>query len=162
MYNESIRNVERINELYKESVKSTERMIELYKQSITISEKMIELYKETAKNTEKVTYLYKESVKSTERMIRYWQDLFQNPWWPPTKEGVQKEKEKEKEEQIDNNYTASRHGEILFNSEYTTIPQEVTKLKKLPNVAARYMKMQQFKDSVTIQNVSAITAKYIF
>ena len=81
MYNESIRNVERINELYKESVKSTERMIELYK--------------ETAKNTEKVTYLYKESVKSTERMIRYWQDLFQNPWWPPTKEGVEKEKEKE-------------------------------------------------------------------
>jgi hypothetical protein len=95
MYNESIRNVERINELYKESVKSTERMIELYKQSITISERMIELYKETAKNTEKVTYLYKESVKSIERMIRYWQDLFQNPWWPPTKEGVQKEKEKE-------------------------------------------------------------------
>ena len=41
------------------------------------------------------------------------------------------------------------------------IPQEVTKLKKLPNVAARYMKMQQFKDSVTIQNVSDITAKYI-
>ena len=95
MYNESIRNVERINELYKESVKSTERMIELYKQSITISERMIELYKETAKNTEKVTYLYKESVKSTERMIKFWQDLFQNPWLPPTKEGVQKEKEKE-------------------------------------------------------------------
>ena len=100
-------------------------MIELYKQSITISERMIELYKETAKNTEKVTYLYKESVKSIETMIRYWQDLFQNPWWPPTKEGVQKEKEKE--EQMDNNYTASRHEDILTQN----IPQEVTKLNKL-------------------------------
>ncbi|MCD6038248.1 MAG: hypothetical protein K0S67_2137 [Nitrososphaeraceae archaeon] len=50
MYNESVRNVERITELYKESVKSTERMIELYKQSIAISERMIELYKENAKN----------------------------------------------------------------------------------------------------------------
>jgi hypothetical protein len=48
--------------------------------------------------------VYKESVKSTERMIRYWQDLFQNPWLSPRKEGEvqqeqqQKEKEKEKEE----------------------------------------------------------------
>ncbi len=57
---------------------------------------------------------------------------------------------------MDNNYIASRHGEILFNSEYTT----GTKLKKPPKVTARYMEMQQFKDSVTIQNVSAITAKY--
>jgi hypothetical protein len=42
--------------------------------------------------------LYKESVKSIERMIRYWQDLFQNPWWSPTEKEVEKEKEKEKEE----------------------------------------------------------------
>lgn len=100
MYNESVRNVERITELYKESVKSTQRMIELYKQSIAISERMIELYEETAKNTEKVTYLYKESVNSTEKMIRYWQDLIQNPLWPPRKEGGKEEeqlKEKEKE-----------------------------------------------------------------
>ena len=130
-------------------------MIELYKQSIAISEKMIELYKETAKNTEKVTYLYKESVKSIERMIRYWQDLFQNPWWPPTKEGVQKEKE----EQIDNNYKASRHGEILFNSEYIT---GSNKTKEATKGYCEHMEMQQFKDSVTIQNVSAITAKYNF
>ena len=99
MYNESVRNVERITELYKESVKSTQRMIELYKQSIAISETMIELYKENAKNTEKVAEMYKESVKSTGRMMRYWQDLFQNPWWPPAKEGeVQQEQKKEKEE----------------------------------------------------------------
>ncbi len=59
---------------------------------------------------------------------------------------------------MDNNYTASRHEEILLNSE---IPQELTKLNKPQNITARYMEMQQFKDSVTIQNVSDITAKYI-
>jgi hypothetical protein len=41
-------------------------------------------------------------------------------------------------------------------------PQEVTKLKKPQKVTACYMEMQQFKDSVTIQTVSAITAKYNF
>jgi hypothetical protein len=58
------------------------------------------LYKENAKNTEKVADVYKESVKSTERMMRYWQNLFQNPWWHPTKEGEvqQEQQQKEKEE----------------------------------------------------------------
>ena len=66
----------------------------------------IDMYNESVRNVERITELYKESVKSTERMMRYWQNLFQNPWWPPTKEGkVQQEqeqqeqqKEKEKEE----------------------------------------------------------------
>ena len=55
----------------------------------------IDMYNESIRNVERINELYKESVKSTERMIRYWQDLFQGPWWPPTKEEVQKEKEKE-------------------------------------------------------------------
>ncbi len=58
---------------------------------------------------------------------------------------------------MDNNYTASRYEDILTQN----IPQEVTKLNKLQKITARYMEMQQFKDSVTIQNVSDITAKYI-
>ena len=120
-------------------------MIELYKQSIAISERMIELYKENAKNTEKVADVYKESVKSTERMIRYWQDLFQNPWWPPTKEGeVQQEQEqeqkKEKEEQIDNKYVSS---DVEKSNSTQNIPQEATKLKKLPKVTECYMEMQK-------------------
>jgi hypothetical protein len=60
----------------------------------------IDMYNESVRNVERITELYKESVRSTERMMRYWQDLFQNPWWPPTKEGeVQQEQEQEQKKE---------------------------------------------------------------
>lgn len=118
-------------------------MIELYKQSIAISERMIELYEETAKNTEKVTYLYKESVNSTEKMIRYWQDLIQNPLWPPRKEGGKEEeqlKEKEKEGQMDNNYIAS---DVEKSNSTQSIPHKATKLKKQAKVTVLHATWRQ-------------------
>ena len=56
---------------------------------------------------------------------------------------------------MDNKYMGS---DVEKSNSTQNIPQEATKLKKLPKVTACYMEMEQFKDSDAMQDISAITA----
>jgi hypothetical protein len=41
------------------------------------------------------------------------------------------------------------------------IPEEATQQKKLPKIAARYVEVEQFKDSDHIKGTSAITVHFL-
>ena len=56
---------------------------------------------------------------------------------------------------MDNKYMGS---DVEKSNSTQNIPQEATKLKKLPKVTACYMEMEQFKDPDAMQDISAITA----
>jgi hypothetical protein len=78
VYNRSIDDIQRINQIYRESVELTKEMGNLYK--------------DLAMRIEKMNQLYRESVDITERMNKFWMD---NIWKPFLSH---KEKEKEKNE----------------------------------------------------------------
>ena len=65
VYNQSIDDIQRINQIYRESVE--------------ITKEMGNLYKDLATRIEKMNQLYSESVDITERMNKFWMD---NIWKP--------------------------------------------------------------------------------
>jgi hypothetical protein len=60
--------------VYSQSIKDIQRINELYRESIEITKEMGNLYKELAIRIEKMNQLYRESAEITERMNKFWLD----------------------------------------------------------------------------------------
>jgi LPS O-antigen subunit length determinant protein (WzzB/FepE family) len=80
IYNEFIKNFEKVNQLQKDYIINLERINYLYNESIKSIEKVNHLYNEYNRNYEKMSRSYEQQFDNMQRMNQRWLDLFSKSW----------------------------------------------------------------------------------
>jgi chromosome segregation ATPase len=80
MYNESIKNFEKIAQLQKDYILYLERINYVYNESIKSIETVNHLYDDFARNYEKINRAYEQQFDNMQRMNQKWLDVFSKAW----------------------------------------------------------------------------------
>ncbi len=80
IYNEFIKNYEKLHQLQKDYIINLERINHLYNESIKSIERVNELYNESIRNYEKMNKLYEQQLDNMQRMNQKWFDVFTKSW----------------------------------------------------------------------------------
>ena len=80
MYNEFIKNFEKMTQLQKDYVENLERINYLYNESIKSIERVNDLYNVFIRNYEKMNTLYEQQIENMQGINQKWIDLFSKSW----------------------------------------------------------------------------------
>jgi hypothetical protein len=80
MYNEFIKNFERITQLEKDYIENLERINSLYNESIRSIERVNDLYNAFIRNHEKMNTFYEQQYENMQRLDQKWLDVFSKAW----------------------------------------------------------------------------------
>jgi hypothetical protein len=76
IYNEFIKNFEKVNQLQKDYIRNLERINYLYDESIKSIERVNDLYNAYIRNYEKMNRSYEQQFDNMQRMNQKWLDIF--------------------------------------------------------------------------------------
>ena len=93
IYNEFIRNFDKISQLQQDYIRNLERINHLYDESIKSMERVNELYNKFVDSYEKMNRLYDQQFNNMQRMNQRWLDVFSKSWEQQQEQG-QRQNEK--------------------------------------------------------------------